>query len=269
MRPIPDTVILERTPDGLAVRMIDQTLLPTCEQIIDVTTVPDLCEAIRMLRVRGAPAIGCAAACGVAMAASRSEAGTLPALQAELRQVIADLAATRPTAVNLFWAVDRMKRVLEVSHSCADMKKNLESEAIRIFEEDWEVNRRIGENGKALIHDGDGVLTHCNAGALATAGFGTALGVIYAAWAEGPAEEAQPDDGAVVQKPLNTDKFVADSVVRRGSAVAPFVYLTIDDCLVPSAVERALDIAAEKGVKLTFFPIGSVLQQAPELWRRG
>ncbi|MBU0609391.1 MAG: S-methyl-5-thioribose-1-phosphate isomerase, partial [Armatimonadetes bacterium] len=88
MQPIPDTVTLEDTPDGLAVRMIDQTLLPTCEQIIDLTTVPDLCEAIRMLRVRGAPAIGCAAACGVAMAAGRSDAPDLAALQAELRQAI-------------------------------------------------------------------------------------------------------------------------------------------------------------------------------------
>ena len=86
--------------------MIDQTQLPERETIIDVTTVPALCEAIRMLRVRGAPAIGCAAACGVAMAASRSGALSQQELQAELRQAIDDLAATRPTAVNLFWALD-------------------------------------------------------------------------------------------------------------------------------------------------------------------
>jgi len=194
MQPIPDTVTLERTPGGLTVRMIDQTLLPTCEQIIDVTTVTDLCEAIRMLRVRGAPAIGCAAACGVAMAAGRSTAGDLAALQAELRQVIADLAATRPTAVNLFWALERMRGIVETGDDAAALKAALEAEARAIVSDDLDRCHRMGHHGAELIPAGARILTHCNAGALATAGYGTALGVIRAAAEQGKVARVYADE---------------------------------------------------------------------------
>ncbi|MCE5239084.1 S-methyl-5-thioribose-1-phosphate isomerase [bacterium] len=194
MQPIPDTVTLERAPDGLAVRMIDQTLLPTCEQIIDVTTIPDLCEAIRMLRVRGAPAIGCAAACGVAMAAGRSTAGDLAALQAELRQVIADLAATRPTAVNLFWALERMRGIVETGGDAAALRADLEAEARAIVSDDLDRCHRMGRHGAELIPAGARILTHCNAGALATAGYGTALGVIRAAAEQGKVVRVYADE---------------------------------------------------------------------------
>jgi len=194
MQPIPDTVTLETTPDGLAVRMIDQTLLPTCEQIIDLTTIPDLCEAIRMLRVRGAPAIGCAAACGVAMEAGRSEAAGLEELQAELRQAIDDLAATRPTAVNLFWALERMRGIVEAGSEVAALKRDLEAEARAIVADDLDRCHRMGQHGVALIPAGARILTHCNAGALATAGYGTALGVIRAAAEQGKVARVYADE---------------------------------------------------------------------------
>ncbi len=194
MQPIPDTVTLESRPDGLAVRMIDQTLLPTCEQIIDLTTVPALCEAIRMLRVRGAPAIGCAAACGVAMAAGRSDAPDLPALQAEVRQAIDDLAATRPTAVNLFWALERMRRLVDAGEDAQALKAQLACEARAIVADDLDRCHRMGRHGAELIPEGARILTHCNAGALATAGYGTALGVIRAAAEQGKVARVYADE---------------------------------------------------------------------------
>jgi methylthioribose-1-phosphate isomerase len=194
MQPIPDTVTLESTPDGLAVRMIDQTQLPQREAIIDVCNIPDLCEAIRSLRVRGAPAIGCAAACGVAMAASRSGALSQQELQAELRQTIDDLAATRPTAVNLFWALERMRQIVDEVPDVETMKQRLEAEAKAIVADDLDRCRRIGQHGAELIPPGARILTHCNAGALACAGYGTALGVIRAAAEQGKVARVYADE---------------------------------------------------------------------------
>jgi len=195
MQPIPDTVTLENAPDGLAVRMIDQTLLPQSEKIIDLTTIPALCEAIRMLRVRGAPAIGCAAACGVAMAASRSGALSQKELQAELRQAMDDLAATRPTAVNLFWALERMRRLVDDDKLDAEgLKRALEAEARAIVADDLDRCQRMGKHGAELIPAGARILTHCNAGALATAGYGTALGVIRAAAEQGKVARVYADE---------------------------------------------------------------------------
>lgn len=194
MQAIPDTVTLECTPDGLAVRMIDQTQLPEREVIIDLTDVPGLCEAIRMLRVRGAPAIGCAAACGVAMAASRSHALSQQELQAELRQAIDELAATRPTAVNLFWALERMRRIVAEARDVATLKAELEREARAIVADDLDRCKRMGQHGAELIPPGARILTHCNAGALATAGYGTALGVIRAAAEQGKVARVYADE---------------------------------------------------------------------------
>jgi methylthioribose-1-phosphate isomerase len=124
---------------------------------------------------------------GIALAVKKIQSPRPEILRRTLEKICEQMRQTRPTAVNLFWAVDRMKRVWDQGKSddVETMKKRLEEEALRIYEEDLEINRKIGEKGRALIKNGYGVLTHCNAGGLATAGFGTALGVIYAAWAQG------------------------------------------------------------------------------------
>ncbi len=168
--------------DGVC-RMLDQRLLPTEEVWIDYTDYREVAEAIRSMVVRGAPAIGVAAAFGAAFGARDIEADDFATFSTEFAQVCALLAATRPTAVNLFWALDRMQRVAN-DNSAEDMNKlkgTLLKEACRIADEDVAINRRMGRHGAELIPDGARVLTHCNAGALATAGYGTALGVIRAA----------------------------------------------------------------------------------------
>ncbi|MCX7597586.1 MAG: S-methyl-5-thioribose-1-phosphate isomerase [Armatimonadetes bacterium] len=164
-----------------AVRIVDQTLLPTQECLLDLCDVDAVAEAIRMLRVRGAPAIGCAAAAGIALAAALAP-DDLAAMKAYLSWATDTLAATRPTAVNLFWALDRMRAVWESwTGDGAGLRYALSREASAIIAEDIECCRAIGRYGADLLPDGARVLTHCNAGALATAGYGTALGVIRAA----------------------------------------------------------------------------------------
>jgi methylthioribose-1-phosphate isomerase len=150
---------------GESLQLLDQRKLPTEVTYVDCRDAADVSRAIRDMIVRGAPAIGVAAAFGLAMAARRGD---------DLRRAAADLRSARPTAVNLGWAIDRM---LAAARSGAD----LEREAQRMFDEDIESNRRIGRNGAALLGNRATLLTHCNAGALATAGYGTALGVIRAA----------------------------------------------------------------------------------------
>lgn len=168
-------------------RFLDQRRLPNEVRYIDCKDASAVAQAIRNMAIRGAPAIGVAAAMGIALAAKKIRSHRPGAFRKNMEKVCHQMRQTRPTAVNLFWAVDLMKRILDQdsSFNIEEMKVRLEGEALRIFEEDVEVNQKIGENGKILIHDGDGVLTHCNAGGLATAGYGTALGVIYAAWAQG------------------------------------------------------------------------------------
>jgi methylthioribose-1-phosphate isomerase len=172
-------------PDGGVVRMIDQTRLPNETVLLDCTDLETLAEAIRMLRIRGAPAIGCAAAQGIALVASRSQAADGPALLSELRTARDVLAATRPTAVNLFWALDRMMAKVDelaaIGTPRPELARALIDEAVAITEDDLDRCRRIGKHGAEVIPEGASILTHCNAGALATAGYGTALGVIRAA----------------------------------------------------------------------------------------
>ena len=175
-----------RWEDGRLV-LLDQTKLPTEEVERAYTAWPDVAEAIRTLVVRGAPAIGVAAAFGVVLAARASGATTHAALLADLEEAIKGLAATRPTAVNLFWALDRMRRlvVAGVDMPPARLRERLLEEAEAILSEDLAANRAMGAHGAALVPDGARLLTHCNAGALATAGYGTALGVIRAAHERG------------------------------------------------------------------------------------
>jgi len=168
---------------GDRVRLLDQRRLPGEVRYVDCRDPSSLAKAIRGMTIRGAPAIGVAASMGVALAAQKLQTHTLEVFLKNLKKVCQQMRQTRPTAVNLFWAVNRMERWLDPtrSFSIEEIKAKLKSEALRIYREDLEINRMIGENGKRLIQDGDGVLTHCNAGGLATAGFGTALGVIRAA----------------------------------------------------------------------------------------
>ncbi|MFA6244812.1 MAG: S-methyl-5-thioribose-1-phosphate isomerase [Candidatus Hydrogenedentales bacterium] len=164
--------------------IVDQTLLPTEFKEIELRSASDVWEAIKSLRVRGAPAIGVCAAFGVLVGVREKRPGTPGAVLENVRETAAYLATSRPTAVNLFWALDRMRGVAEsayVEGSGDSLFSRLEAEAIEICEEDTRRCRAIGEHGASLIHDGDGVLTHCNAGGLATASYGTALAVMFRA----------------------------------------------------------------------------------------
>jgi methylthioribose-1-phosphate isomerase len=173
--------------DSGTVRMIDQRLLPHEYVEVEFTDYRDVAKAIREMCIRGAPAIGAAAAYGVALAAVHSEAPDIPQLVADVRQAADVLQATRPTASNLFWALNRMLARLEDDTllDVDDMRKALIAEAEALAEEDVAANKRMGEWGAALIEDGYNILTHCNAGALATVDYGTALAPIRTAWKQG------------------------------------------------------------------------------------
>jgi len=167
--------------------LLDQRLLPVEERMREYTRWRDVADAIRTLVVRGAPAIGCAAAFGVVLAARQSAAPDGEGLVADLEEAIKGLAATRPTAVNLFWALDRMRGVAEAHRALPvpALRERLLGEAQAILDEDLAANKALGAHGAALVPERARILTHCNAGALATAGFGTALGVIRAAHERG------------------------------------------------------------------------------------
>jgi len=167
--------------------LLDQRLLPGRELERVYGRWEDVADAIRTLAVRGAPAIGVAAAFGVALAARASNATTFDALLADLEVALKGLAGTRPTAVNLFWALDRMRRAAEAvrARPLDEVRARLVREAQAILDEDVAGNRALGDHGAALVPARARILTHCNAGALATAGYGTALGVVRSAHAQG------------------------------------------------------------------------------------
>jgi methylthioribose-1-phosphate isomerase len=171
--------------DGEAVVMIDQRKLPAQEIYVHCKTAPEVARAIKTMVIRGAPAIGVAAALGLALAARNSKATGTQKLAAEFFKACEMMAATRPTAVNLFWAIERMKRALvagvEIGDSVEEIKDRLDREADLIHDEDVASCRAMGAHGAAIVPGDACVLTHCNAGALATAGYGTALGVIRGA----------------------------------------------------------------------------------------
>jgi len=198
---------IEWTDEG--VRMIDQTRLPVKEIYRTYQDYQGVAEAIRSMVIRGAPAIGVAAAMGVALGVKNSPATRVAGLRAEFDTIAEAISRTRPTAVNLFWAVKRMRAVFEEwlarpqpgldsdQERIAGVKARLVEEAQRILAEDIAVNEAMGRHGAALLDGGSTVLTHCNAGALATGGYGTALGVIRAAIAQGKqirvfADETRP-----------------------------------------------------------------------------
>jgi len=160
--------------------MIDQTRLPLAEEYVTCRTYEEVAAAIRNMVIRGAPAIGVAAAMGVALGVLHADGGDL---DAQVERICDTLAHTRPTAVNLFWALDRMRKLYGSlrGRPIGEIRERLAAEAQQIRLEDIAINRAIGRHGADLVPDGKTVLTHCNAGALATAGYGTALGVIRAA----------------------------------------------------------------------------------------
>ncbi len=181
------------------VRLIDQTLLPHKRVFVECEDYHQIAEAISSMRIRGAPAIGVAAAFGVALGAQRIEALDFTCFREQLEVVCSELAATRPTAVNLCWALDEMKQTAAANKHLPleQLKAVLVKRAKEMLVEDIAANRRMGAHGRQFISDGDTILTHCNAGALATGGYGTALGVIRAAHEEGKkikvlADETRP-----------------------------------------------------------------------------
>jgi methylthioribose-1-phosphate isomerase len=170
---------------GDRVRIIDQTKLPHEEAYLELASYLEVAQAIKRMNIRGAPAIGIAAAYGIALGASEIKATTKSQFLKELAQVSQTIASTRPTAVNLFRVIERMNQVASIGKDIAEIKKSLADEAIKIHNEEEEATRRLSQLGSELIKDGFGILTHCNTGPLATAGYGTALGVIIYAHQQG------------------------------------------------------------------------------------
>jgi len=173
--------------------MIDQTRLPLVEAYVTCKNYQEVATAIRDMIIRGAPAIGVAAAMGVAIGVLHADEATL---DQQMATICTTLAATRPTAVNLFWAIERMRRLYESLRGkpVAEIRRRMIEEAKLVREEDIAINRAIGKNGAPLVPDHKTVLTHCNAGALATAGYGTALGVIRAAIESGKQVDVFADE---------------------------------------------------------------------------
>jgi methylthioribose-1-phosphate isomerase len=185
---------LEWTDQG--VRFIDQTKLPTEEIYVNCTTYQEVADVIRNMVVRGAPAIGVSAAMGIALGVKNSKAENVGDLKRDFDQICDVIGKTRPTAVNLFWAIKRMQQkfeTLRVRH-IPQIKQSLIDEAKRMHAEDIAINQAMGKHGAALMPASGGVLTHCNAGALATAGYGTALGVIRAAVEAGKKIQVYADE---------------------------------------------------------------------------
>jgi methylthioribose-1-phosphate isomerase len=195
--------------------LLDQTLLPREETYLEYTDPAHVALAIRDLVVRGAPAIGCAAAYGVALAAIRYTGDDPGELSAAVREAMQALGRSRPTAVNLFWALDRMEDLLDSlrEKQCEEIRDALENEAIRIFAEDLAACRTMGDFGAELIPGNAKILTHCNAGALATAGYGTALGVVRSAHRLGKVSMVWVDETRPV---LQGARLTAWEMVREG-----------------------------------------------------
>lgn len=185
---------LEWTSDG--VRFIDQRKLPTEETYVTCATYEEVAEAIRNMTVRGAPAIGVAAAMGIALGARDADAGHVSELRRAFDQICEEMGSTRPTAVNLFWAIERMQNKFEALSELPveRIRQELIAEAQRMYVEDIAANEALGRHGATLMPSSGGVLTHCNAGALATCGYGTALGVIRAAVEQGKKIQVYADE---------------------------------------------------------------------------
>ncbi len=165
--------------------LIDQTLLPREYKVIECSTIESLCEAIKSLRVRGAPALGAAGGFGIALSAFKSSASSLDRLMDDIKSAGKKIISTRPTAVNLSWGTRRVIKAVEEAGNIKEARRFALDEAKAIADEDVEKNMKLGEHGASLLEDGDTVMTHCNAGRLACVDWGTALGVIRSACAQG------------------------------------------------------------------------------------
>src|SRR6186997_3109616 len=178
--------------------MIDQRKLPAQEIYVRCRTAPEVAKAIKTMVIRGAPAIGVAAAFGISLGMRRSSATGTQKFATEFYKICDLMAATRPTAVNLFWAIERMKRTFAAAAqggaSVDELKQRLEAESQKIHDEDVSSCKAMGIHGASLVPDEANILTHCNAGALATAGYGTALGVIRAASEQGKKVAVMADE---------------------------------------------------------------------------
>jgi methylthioribose-1-phosphate isomerase len=183
---------------GDSVVMIDQRKLPVSEVYVTCRTASEVAKAIKTMVIRGAPAIGVAAAMGIALGMRKSRATGTRQFATEFQKICDQMAATRPTAVNLFWAIDCMKRAFAASAqsgaSVDEIRQRLEEEALKIHDEDVASCRAMGAYGASLVPQSARILTHCNAGALATAGYGTALGVIRAAVEQGKTIAVMADE---------------------------------------------------------------------------
>lgn len=165
--------------------MVDQTLLPGEYKVIECKTLSTLCEAIKSLRVRGAPALSAAGGFGIALAATLSSAASMELLIKDLKVAAKTIKATRPTAINLAWGVDRVIHAIKDAYDVDGIFDITIAEAMRIADEDVIINKKLGKHGAKLLDDGDTVMTHCNAGKMACVDWGTALGVIRSAVEEG------------------------------------------------------------------------------------
>lgn len=217
---------------GEALGLLDQTRLPREEVTRECRRWEEVAEAIRTLVVRGAPAIGVAAAFGIVLAARQSRARSFDELLGDLETAIKGLAATRPTAANLFWALERMRRAAGAARGGAvsEVRARLEAEAQAILDEDVAANRAMGDHGAALVPPDARVLTHCNAGALATAGYGTALGVIRSAHAQGKVRLVWVDETRPV---MQGSRLTAWECVRDG-----IPHRVVADVVAASLMER-------------------------------
>lgn len=229
----PDELRTVEWVDG-ACRLIDQTRLPHTFAVKEYRDYREVAEAIRVMEVRGAPAIGATAALGIALAALEGAGLSPEAFQAHMEEAAKVLAGTRPTAVNLFWGIDRTMAAVAAARegSPTDAAKRAVEEACAILAEDVAVNRAMGRHGAALIGDGDTVLTHCNAGALATVGYGTALGVIRAAVEQGKRIRVFTDE---TRPRLQGMKLSAWELARDGIDVT-----IISDNMAPSLMRRGM-----------------------------
>ncbi|MCZ7381527.1 MAG: S-methyl-5-thioribose-1-phosphate isomerase [Candidatus Methanoperedens sp.] len=225
--------------------MIDQTLLPAEYRIIECSTIDSLCEAIIFLRVRGAPALGAAGGFGVALSAFRSNASSLDALIKNIENAGKTLIATRPTAVNLSWGVKRVIRAVEDARNIKEARMFALDEAKAIADEDVKKNMQLGEYGASLLEDGDTVMTHCNAGRLACVDWGTALGVIRSARAEGK-------DIKVISSVFNKIGTYTHSIVAKEHGI-PFYVAAPVSTFDFERLEDEVEIEIRKPQELRFF----------------
>lgn len=180
------------------VKILDQTLLPHKIEYITCQSYEEVARSIEVMKIRGAPALGVAAAFGLALAADKNESKNFEDFKKEMTQAAVRIRKTRPTAVNLFWAIERVMNLIRESEPIEALKGKIRKEALAIAQEDYDINRALGQHGATLIKEGFNILTHCNAGELATSGeYGTALAAIKVAWEQGKkihvyADETRP-----------------------------------------------------------------------------